>query len=448
MEEVLTPVESQTFEKKHLQNVFAALEGSISKATELRDAELVKNPDLRRALNIVEAFLRKKKRVCYGGMAINAHLPSQLKFYDFSKTLPDYDFFTPEADSDVKELVSMLKRDGFNDVDARLGIHKGTTKIFVDYNAVADVTFLPEWFFEILKKRAIEDDGIYYADANFLRMNMYLELSRPRGEVERWEKIYKRLLLLNLVKKPSSERCLTRKGSVNRLSKSIRKSLIDYCIQQDFIFASADLKRVYSHPGSLSAGYILNTTNPVIAYAETPEYYLPIMRQIVHDQDPSLKLQNMHWSARGDLLPEMYGLAANGRIIVLLINQEFCNAYNVVSLPEGKKLKIVALDTAITLFYMLGFVKGLEGIVPKSASCFAEALVAVSGATRDKGIVSKFPYFVTSCQGHQPSKATLLKQKAERIARLKMKQKQKQERQTRKIKKSSFAYKKTRKERR
>lgn len=419
MEDVLTPLESKTFDKKHLQTIFSVLGESISEASEKRDAELVKNPDLRRALNIVEEFLRRKKRVCYGGMAINAHLPHSLKFYDFSKTLPDYDFFSPEPEKDVKELIDALKRDGFADVAARLGIHAGTTKIFVDYNAVADVSFLPEWFFAILKKRAIQDDGIYYADANFLRMNMYLELSRPQGEVERWEKIYKRLLLLNLVKKPSTERCLTRKGPMTRLNRAARTSLIEYCIQQDFIFASADLKRVYSHPESLNAGYILNTTSPIIVYTDTPEYYLPILRQIVHEEDPSLRLQNMHWSARGDVLPEMYGLSANGRVIVLLIRQDSCNAYNIVNLPDNKKLKIVALDTAITLFYMLSFVKGLEGLVPKSASCFADTLVAVSGATRDKGVKSKFPYFVTSCQGHQPSKATLLKQKAERVARLK-----------------------------
>jgi hypothetical protein len=32
---------------------------------------------------------------------------------------------------------------------------------------------------------------------NFVRMNMYLELSRPAGDVSRWEKFFKRLTLLN-----------------------------------------------------------------------------------------------------------------------------------------------------------------------------------------------------------------------------------------------------------
>ncbi len=35
-------------------------------------------------------------------------------------------------------------------------------------------------------------NGIRYAPPNFLRMNMYLELSRPAGDVSRWEKVFKR----------------------------------------------------------------------------------------------------------------------------------------------------------------------------------------------------------------------------------------------------------------
>ena len=48
-----------------------------------------------------------------------------------------------------------------------------------------------------IKKDSILVSGILYAPPNFLRMAMYLELSRPAGDVGRWEKILKRLILLN-----------------------------------------------------------------------------------------------------------------------------------------------------------------------------------------------------------------------------------------------------------
>ena len=39
-------------------------------------------------------------------------------------------------------------------------------------------------------------NGIQYAPPNFLRMNMFIELSRPAGDVSRWEKVLKRMILL------------------------------------------------------------------------------------------------------------------------------------------------------------------------------------------------------------------------------------------------------------
>ena len=48
-----------------------------------------------------------------------------------------------------------------------------------------------------LQKDSINIVGILYASPNYLRMSMYLELSRPAGDVSRWEKVLKRLTLLN-----------------------------------------------------------------------------------------------------------------------------------------------------------------------------------------------------------------------------------------------------------
>lgn len=416
MEEKLSDIESQSFKKKYIQKIFENLEYAIDQAAEERDEELVKDPQLRKALGIVEDFLRKSKRVCYGGMAINAHLPSALKFYDFSKTLPDYDFFTPTPEKDIKELLQMLHDSGFSNAVARLGMHEGTTKIFVNYTGVADITFLPPWMFSVLQDRAIADDGILFADVSFLRMNMYLELSRPRGEVERWEKVYKRLLLLNSVKQPFAEK----KGrAMTRLKKDFHEATLNYLVDAKLIYAGSELKRIYSHPKTGSAQYLLNSTSPVIAYCENPEYHLPILKQIAREHNPDTILQTAHWKARGELFPEMYGILSKGRILVLLIREQFCHAYNTVNIDKTRQLRIASLDTAITLFYMLSYLKGMDGLVPKSAHDFANELVQTAMNTRDKGVPSHFSYFPTTCHGHQPSKATLLQAKAERVAAMK-----------------------------
>lgn len=131
-------------------------------------------------------------------------LPEKYKFYDPEYSIPDYDFFTPTPDSDISLIIRDLRKAGFVDISAREGMHEGTTKIYVEYVPVADITVIDPSLYRILSKREFRSDGISYLDVNTLRMLMYLEISRPRGEVRRWEKVFERLLLLNTFLPPKN----------------------------------------------------------------------------------------------------------------------------------------------------------------------------------------------------------------------------------------------------
>ncbi len=422
MEANLREVQSQVLERSVIQNVLHDLSEVVVEAAAIRDQAAVDNPELRRALGIVEGFLRRKQRLCYGGMAINAHLDPSLKFYDFSKVLPDYDFFTPTPEEDVSDLVNALKSAGFSEIAPRVGIHEGTTKLFVQFTAIADISFMPSWFYDILKKRSIVDDGIHFVDADFLRLGMYLELSRPMGEVERWDKVYKRLVLLNMAKPPHMDACRQRSSKrVTHVHKGLHEQLITYAANEQLIFAGAELERLYSKPKTTRAGFLLTSTQPLVFMTEHPEFHIPILRQIIHEANPHYTVSIAMWPNRNDLVPELHALKVNGGIVVLLVKADHCHAYNTVTLRKGKRLRIASLDTAITLWYQLTFVKRLDGLVKQSIHCFADALVEIAMKTRDRGEAGQFPAFSLTCQGHQPTKASLLRAKQERVKSLKRK---------------------------
>jgi hypothetical protein len=424
MEGELRNITSPSFSKHNVISILDRIPSVVEEATNLRDRELVSNPDLRKALRIVETFLQKYKRVCYGGMAINAHLPNNLKFYDFEKVLPDYDFFTSEPDQDIQLLKTMFQDAGYKEISNRMGMHEGTMKLYVNYVAVADITFLPFWMISILKKRAIHENGILYTDADFLRMNMYLELSRPRGEVERWEKVYKRLVLLNLSKHTHKTACTHKKVNRFKVPKPIHSLLLSYIATHDLIFAGAELQRIYSNPKSNRVGYIVQSQSPVLAYAENPEHHIYAIQQLLQSEYPSVRFKLVKWPSVATGFPSMWGLQINGVLSMVCVDELFCISYNIVQLPKLGSLKIVSLDAAIHLFYMLTFLRGLEGIVPKSIHCFADSLVDISRTTRDKGAPGVYPLFVTQCQGHQESKASLIREKVRRVKSLKQKNKQ------------------------
>ena len=415
-------IQSYSLRTEPIQRLLVEIEDAAQQAAEARDREDVKNPELRRALRTVEEFLRKTRRLCYGGMAINTHLPEKDKFYHWERELPDYDFFTPDSEKDVAALVACLVKEGFRNVVAREGMHEGTTKIFVDYHSVADCTQMPVWFYNILHGRSIKENGIHYVDAEYLRMGMYLELSRPRGEVERWYKVYKRLLALNLAYPPELDECKRiPKQEIYHVPKDIHVTLIEYLLLNDRIFMGNELERIYAQPTQQKSAFLVNGTNTVLAYSPDPAYDVQMIKEILQKQGRK-NIRIIHWEREGDLIPAIYGILMGKTILFMAIEEGFCQSYNLLPMARkfGKRmLRIASLDSAIYIFYLISYVKGLKGIVNVTTSCFAKRLVKTSLETRDRGAPGKYPMFAIPCQGHQPSKASLIKAKVERTRRRK-----------------------------
>ena len=164
---------------------------------EKKKSKYVNSPIIRKIINILEKFIKDNGFICYGGTAINNIIPAYDQFYNKSFELPDYDFFTPNALEDAKNLANIYYNNGFDEVEAKAGVHTGTYKVYINFIPIADITQLDPIIYNALKKDVIIKKGINYASPNYLRMNAYLELSRPDGDVSRWEKVLKRLILLN-----------------------------------------------------------------------------------------------------------------------------------------------------------------------------------------------------------------------------------------------------------
>jgi len=177
------------------------METSIEKVAELAqdqlDREAAKNPILKNALALVEKFLKQNRVLCYGGTAINNLLPPEDRFYDPDRDIPDYDFFSETPQLHAVQLADQLTAQGYSSVEVKPGVHIGTYKVFADYNGLADISYMNETIFKKIWNEGFEKNKIHYVSPNFLRMSVYLELSRPKGFVERWKKVYNRLELLN-----------------------------------------------------------------------------------------------------------------------------------------------------------------------------------------------------------------------------------------------------------
>ena len=415
----------------------------IKKAAELAqekiDYAIAHNEHILHAIDVVETFLRKKHRLCYGGQAINAHLPGKYKIYDPERTIPDYDFFTPQPEQDIRILVQDLKRAGFQEISAREGMHEGTVKLYVDYVPVADITSLDPALYRILSKRELRLNGISYMDSYSLRMMMYLELSRPRGEVDRWPKVYERLLLLNSFasKHPCRPQDLT-----HTLSKAQVEYVLKWVLQKKRIFAGLDLVQVYRQglrQRSKHMEWLIHTRKPILFYSATPEEDMEEIREGLLALSPSAsrtsspyRIQTEKRASSGELLPIMTILYQEKKPLLFIIHQTACHSYFQLPLSpssfsrssrsSASTLRIASVDTLITLYFSISLM-GAKYLDMGSMECLANQLIELDVQMRSRPKDSPFPFISLNCVGHQTTITSLIRAKVhrmtERKARLK-----------------------------
>jgi len=389
------------------------LEAVIEEAQERIDKEAAASPEIRFALDIVEQFLRRKGRVCYGGTAMNAQLPKNLQFYSPEKDLPDYDFFTPEIEKDTEELVNELKKSGFDDVANRVGMHEGTKKILVNYVAVADISEMDEGIYNIIHKRATVIRGIHYTDPDILRMMMYLELSRPRGEVARWTKVYDRLTLINSAF--PMKKCEKEMRKPIKIPFEIREIIHNFCIENQRILAGARLEKLYYTSLKKKGGSVWETREggAVVFYSPDPKKDALELRQKMGFRGVDVR----YFKEQGDIIPARLVLRVDGVAVALLIQETACHSYNTLKDANGRVVHIASLATLICLYLSLAiFTRDEEAIFGFSLLCATQRFIYVNTLYERVKTVRQFPPFSLECRGYQKGYPTLLREKVKRIA--------------------------------
>jgi hypothetical protein len=404
------PIESKLLESSKLRKQLDVLSNAVLEAQKQIDYSVAHNPQIEKAIQVVEHFLRKTGRVCYGGQAINAHLPDTLKFYDDEYDVPDYDFFTPNSKKDIRELVSLLKRAGFDDISEKPGVHEGTRKIYVNFIPIADMTNLDEDLYERYSKNAIIVAGIHYANEDILRMMMYLELSRPQGEVERWNKVFERLTLLNTAK--PIQRCTERTPRISSIDSKTREKIIQYIIQEKKVLAGAEVGFIYRtfnerEPSSME--WIVHSGGPIVFFSDDLESDSLDIQEIIGKKGTVIQRKDGY----GDYIPSRTIVRKNKRIVAYLIDETSCNSFNEVPIQQFGTLRIASLDTLIYLFLLLGLLADETKTLGLSLLCVAQRFIELLSRMRGAPF-SRFPVFTITCSGHQKSFATLLRDKASR----------------------------------
>ena len=404
------------------------LKNAINIEAKKRGERIAQNPVMKDIISVLEKFIRDKHLVCYGGTAINNILPPVDQFYNKDLEIPDYDFFSPNAMNDAKALADIYYNQGFSDVEAKAGVHYGTYKVFVNFFQIADITQLDSKLFSSLKKNAVIKEGIHYSPPNFLRMAMYLELSRPGGDITRWEKVLKRLNLLNKNYPLKAEKC---DPESFRRSLSARSNTKQYYYQKEIIqnvikdvVSSDNLVYIGGYANALYSRYLKNREKMYLN--EIPDFDL-----LSNTPDKTAKKIKEELEKQGVLnvsvqtkpsIPEYlsthYEIKVGSQPVAYVYKPLACHSYNTVKL-DGKIFRVATIDTMMS-FYLLFLYANRPYYNPRRTLCLCEYLFKIQQKNRLKmqGLLRRFSI---TCYGKQKTLEDIRTEKSKQFKKLKTK---------------------------
>ena len=404
----------------------AILRNAVDVSDKMSKEKIVQNPEMIQMITVLEKFIIARKLMCYGGTAVNDILPKDVQFLDKDVDISDYDVYSPNAIVDVIRLADTYHEAGFLNVEAKSGLHYGTFKLYVNFIPIADITYMHPGLYAKVKKEAVVINNIWYAPPNFLRMNMYLELSRPGGDVSRWEKVFKRINLLNqhfplTSEIPGAKKCadieIQRRFETEELNPDTIYNIVrDIFVANECVFFGGYAGSLYArHMSNINRTFLLKVPDFDVLH-ESPKEVADIVADELKKVIASKLVRVIPHAAIGEIIPIHFEVIVGNETIAFVYGTIACHSYNTIHTSDGKDIKIATIDTILS-FYLAFYYADKPYYYRDRILCMAQMLFDVEQKNRlsQKGILKRF---TSSCYGTQTTLEDLRSERNQKFKEL------------------------------
>lgn len=401
-----------------MTDIFEYLDKNIKKNEESLFKEKKSVYNLDKIFTIVEDFIISNKLICYGGTALNNILPNDKQFYNYDVTYPDYDFFSKTAYDHILELANIFKKKGYKNIRAKSAIHDGTYKLYVNYIPVADITQMDGRLFDKLSTEVIVKNGLSYAPIHFLRMNLFLELSRPRGDLSRWEKVLKRMIIFNETYPFTMLDCkqtLNSSLETNKESRVHRQLRTLFQAHSDSLVFIGDfaMKEYAKYFTGAFEGIFQKIKMPTfVVLHENPKEFVGKIEKEVHDITVRSSV------SIDDVIPKIYEIYKDNECYGMVVKAMGCQNYNTIT-RRGISYNIGTIDTILYYYFMFFYISHTPGNrFLDNVHCYAYLLFHMQNNViiENKNLLQRFNL---SCIGKQVTFEDIIDKKKKKYERLK-----------------------------
>jgi len=253
-------------------------------------------------------------------------------------------------------------------------------------------------------------------------------LSRPGGDITRWEKVLKRLNLLNKNYPLKAEKC---DPESFRHSLSARSTTKQYYYQKELIqnvikdvVSSDNLVYIGGYANALYSRYLKNREKMYLT--EIPDFDL-----LSNTPDKTGKKIKEELEKKGVLnvsiqtkpsIPEYlsthYEIKVGSQAVAYIYKPLACHSYNTIKL-DGKIFRVATIDTMMS-FYLLFLYANRPYYNPRRTLCLCEYLFKIQQKNRLKmqGLLRRFSI---TCYGKQKTLEDIRNEKSKQFKKLKTK---------------------------
>lgn len=163
-----------------IQAITDSLDKIVDESIEIKNQALEPTiDDYRQAMIVIKEFIKKNKRIIYGGAAYNALIIKKNeddRIYS-QHDRKDIEFYTPTPIEDMVNLCNLLYERKFPYVQGRQAQHEGTYSIFVNFEGLCDMSYMPRNIYENMPITII--DKIRYTHPMWILVDIYRQYNDP-----------------------------------------------------------------------------------------------------------------------------------------------------------------------------------------------------------------------------------------------------------------------------
>jgi hypothetical protein len=252
-------------------------------------------------------------------------------------------------------------------------------------------------------------------------MSMFLELSRPLGDVSRWEKVLKRLILLNnnypLTGKDCNKMEIQRDMYDKKNEELIFNTVENSLIKQGVVFFGGYALSLYSRYMPNYSKQKLENYPDFDVLSEEPHKISLIIKQRLKDIGIN-NVKIIKKPAIGEIIAKHYEIIVGEDTILFIYEPLACHSYNTIKI-DNNFVKIATIDTMLS-FYLAFLYSGRNYYDTNRILCIAQYLFLLQQHNRLKqhGLLKRF---TNSCYGHQETIEEIREKKSVKYMELKNK---------------------------